>query len=131
MRRRERAVETVGTAEHCGKGRKGWFHMEKGDEGMTQSINVVRLEGTLHFLKGEQVGENRCGRYFRFSVRHESTDYRGNERHDYILARAYDPELQDRLRQCGEGDRILLEGSVRSSVGSGEMYVLAEKLELP
>ena len=123
-------METVGTAEHCGKGRKGWFHMEKGDEGMTQSINVVRLEGTLHFLKGEQVGENRCGRYFRFSVRHESKDYRGNERHDYILARAYDPELQDRLRQCGEGDRILLEGSVRSSVGSGEMYVLAEKLEL-
>lgn len=96
---------------------------------MGEHVNSVTLVGALHFIKGTQVKEASGGRYFRFSLKLDSVDRAGIPRHDYILVRAFDPEAQAWIREQEEGALIRLEGSVRASVGSGEMYVLAEKLE--
>ena len=96
---------------------------------MGEHVNSVTLVGVLHFIKGTQIKENSGGRYLRFSLRLDSVDRAGIPRHDFILVRAFEPEAQAWVKSQEEGTLIRLEGSVRASVGSGEMYVLAEKLE--
>jgi hypothetical protein len=105
--------------------------MEKGDAWMgTEHVNSVELVGVLHFVKGKQHDENRGGRYYRFSLRQDSVDIRGNARCDYIIVRAFDEELKSWIQEQQEGALIRLTGEIRSSVGSGAMYVLANTLEL-
>jgi hypothetical protein len=105
--------------------------MEKGDACMTKEhVNSVELVGALHFVKGKQHDENRGGRYYRFSLRQDSVDVRGNARCDYIVVRAFDEELKNWIQEQQEGTLIRLTGEIRSSVGSGAMYVLADTLEL-
>lgn len=96
---------------------------------MGEHINTVTLVGVLHFIKGAQIKENSGGRYLRFSLRLDSVDKAGIPRHDFILIRAFEPEAQAWVKAQEEGTLIRLQGSVRASVGSGEMYVLAESLE--
>ena len=106
------------------------YHKEKGDACVAaEHVNTVELVGVLHFVKGKQYDENRGGRYYRFSLRQDSVDVRGNSRCDYIVVRAFDQELKDWIQQQQEGTLIRLTGEIRSSVGSGAMYVLATTLE--
>ena len=90
--------------------------------------NAVAVVGKLHLIHGEAVKENRMGRYFRFSVRQDTFSKDGSARHDFLLARAYRPEVQDLLRELKEGTPIRISGEIRSSVGSGEMYILADEV---
>ncbi len=94
-----------------------------------EHVNKVELVGVLHFVKGKQHDENRGGRYYRFSLRQDSVDVQGNPRCDYIVVRAFDQELKDWVQQQEEGSLVRLVGEIRSSVGSGTMYVLAGSLE--
>lgn len=92
--------------------------------------NLVKVTGRFHMIHGEQVQENRLGRYVRFSVRQDTPWEDGSTRHDFLIMRAYSPELQKlALQQC-EGVEMKIEGQVRSSLGSGEMYILVEHMEI-
>ncbi|QTX32386.1 OB-fold nucleic acid binding domain-containing protein [Aminithiophilus ramosus] len=92
--------------------------------------NAVAVAGRLHLVHGETIGENRMGRYFRFSVRQDTPWKDGSTRHDFLLARAYRPEVQNLLRELKEGTSIRVSGEIRSSVGSGEMYILADEVDI-
>lgn len=96
---------------------------------MASPMNSVRLVGALHFVKGAQHQENRLGDYLRFSLKQDSMDNRGNPRHDFIMVRVYDEELKEWLETQKEGTPLRLEGQIKTSVGSGEMYVLGENIE--
>lgn len=92
--------------------------------------NAVAVAGRLHLVHGETVRENRMGRYFRFSVRQDTPWQDGSTRHDFLLARAYRPEVQNLLKELREGTPIRVSGEIRSSVGSGEMYILADEVDI-
>ncbi len=92
--------------------------------------NAVAVAGKLHLVHGEAVRENRMGRYFRFSVKQETPWEDGGVRNDFLLVRAYKPEVQDLLKALEEGTPIRVSGEVRSSVGSGAMYILADEVKI-
>jgi hypothetical protein len=50
-------------------------------------------------------------------------------RHDFLLMRAFDSDIKEWLRDKEEGTPVRIEGKIRSSAGSGEMYVQVEKIE--
>ncbi|MBL3592343.1 MAG: DNA-binding protein [Synergistaceae bacterium] len=90
--------------------------------------NAVAVAGKLHLVHGEAVKENRMGRYYRFSIKQDTPWEDGSTRHDFLLARAYRPEVQHLLKELKEGTAIRVAGEIRSSVGSGEMYILADEV---
>lgn len=92
--------------------------------------NLVKVTGKLHMVHGEKVQANRLGRYVRFSVRQDTPWDDGSTRHDFLIMRAYKPELQELVLKQSEGAAVKIEGQVRSSVGSGEMYIFVENVEI-
>ncbi|MBL3592345.1 MAG: OB-fold nucleic acid binding domain-containing protein [Synergistaceae bacterium] len=96
---------------------------------MNLTENSVRVTGELHHLKGEVTRGSRIGNYIGFSIRQERLLGDGSTRKDFILARAFDLPLQEQLRTFAEGSRLRVEGEIRSSLGSGEIYLLARKIE--
>ena len=44
--------------------------------------------------------------------------------------RAFVPEVQEHLKKLAEGIEIKVEGVLRASRGSGDMYLSAERLEV-
>ncbi len=75
------------------------------------------------------VAENRLGKYVSFAVRQETPWSDGSTRRDFLLMRAYHPELREWVLSREEGTPLRVEGDVRSSLGSGEMYVHVRKIE--
>ncbi|MDR1740796.1 MAG: DNA-binding protein [Synergistaceae bacterium] len=84
--------------------------------------NHVRISGKVHFLKGQSEGESGVGKYAQFAVRQDG-ELDGMARHDFLLVRVYDPDLRETLLAKKHGEHVLVEGSLRSSRGSGVNYV--------
>jgi hypothetical protein len=84
--------------------------------------NSVRIAGKVHFLKGQSEGETGTGKYVQFAVRQDN-EWEGGTRRDFLVVRVYDESLRARLGEKREGDDIVVEGTLRSSRGSGVNYV--------
>lgn len=96
---------------------------------MEKLVNDVYLSGVLHFLKGESYGESRLGKYFEFSLKREFKDTDGCDRIDYLRLRAFDPALQEWVSKQQEGTPVWIAGELRSSLGSGRIYVLVSRIQ--
>ncbi|MDR3231829.1 MAG: DNA-binding protein [Synergistaceae bacterium] len=85
--------------------------------------NSVRISGRVHLLKGQAEGETGTGKYVQFAVRQENAEADGATRRDFLVVRVYDEALRERLLAKREDDDVTVEGSLRSSRGSGVNYV--------
>ncbi|MBQ7196448.1 MAG: OB-fold nucleic acid binding domain-containing protein [Synergistaceae bacterium] len=85
--------------------------------------NLVKLTGYVHQVKAQAEGETGTGKYTRFAVRQETQDAAGNSRRDFIVVRVYDEALRAILATKNDGDPVEVEGTLRSSRGSGVNYV--------
>jgi hypothetical protein len=85
--------------------------------------NSVRISGRVHLLKGRSEGETGTGKYVQFAVRQEISEPDGATRRDFLIVRVYDEALREQLRAKREDDDVVVEGSLRSSRGSGVNYV--------
>jgi hypothetical protein len=90
--------------------------------------NSVRISGALHKVRDDE-GRTRFGTYRAFTVRQDSEDENSVVRKDFLLVRAYDPAIKDLIAGAEEGDPIAVDGEMRSSSGSGQMYILARAVE--
>jgi hypothetical protein len=84
--------------------------------------NSVKISGQVHFLKGQAEGESGVGKYVQFAIRQDN-EWQSGTRRDFLLVRVYDDELRARLSAKREGENIIVEGTLRSSRGSGINYV--------
>jgi uncharacterized protein (DUF1684 family) len=91
--------------------------------------NSVRISGRVHFLKGKSEGETGTGKYVQFAVRQENVENSGATRRDFLVVRVYDEALRERLRSKQEDDDVTVEGTLRSSRGSGVNYVRCASME--
>jgi hypothetical protein len=91
--------------------------------------NTVTVSGALHLIHGQMIRESKSGRYVHFSVRQETPANDGGTRRDFLLVRAFDPEIQAWVQEQAEGTTVRVIGAVRSSLGSGEMYIQAVRVE--
>ena len=96
---------------------------------MERLVNDVYLSGVLHFLKGNDRGESRLGKYVEFSLKREFKDTDGCDRIDFLRMRAFDQSLQDWILQQEEGVQVWIAGELRSSLGSGRNYVLVTRIQ--
>lgn len=97
---------------------------------MSETLNEVQVTGQVHLIHGEMQKCNRLGDYLRFSIRQDRTGEDGSPRHDFLLIRVYDPELQKVVRSLEEKQWVRVKGEIRSSLGSGEMYIMPADLEV-
>ncbi|MBQ7593495.1 MAG: hypothetical protein IJU48_03965 [Synergistaceae bacterium] len=91
--------------------------------------NSVKLSGEVHTIKAKAEGETGTGKYVRFAVRQEVQDFNGNSRRDFIVVRVYDEALQEILSGKNDNDPVQVEGTLRSSRGSGVNYVRCTQIE--
>ena len=91
--------------------------------------NLVNLTGYFHVIKAQSEGETGLGKYIRFAVRQETQDFDGRTQRDFIVVRVYDKALQGILAGKNDNDPVTVEGTLRSSRGSGENYVMCAKIE--
>lgn len=85
--------------------------------------NHVKLSGTVHFVKAQAEGETGTGKYVRFAVRQDNQELDGSPRRDFIVVRVYDEALREILAKKQDGELVEVEGTLRSSRGSGVNYV--------
>lgn len=90
-----------------------------------QIENSVTVSGLLHFI-----GKKKDHKYFPFSIRHENPWTDGTVRRDFLTARAFPADVQEKLKELTEGTPIRVKGVLRSSRGSGELYLAALGLEV-
>ena len=90
--------------------------------------NSVVISGKLHFLKGQSEGETGTGKYMQFAVRQES-EWENGTRRDFLMVRVYDEALRDVVLARKEGDDVTVEGTLRSSRGSGVNYVRCQSVK--
>jgi len=93
-----------------------------------ETESFVRIDGNLHFIQGDDRGENKEGKYLRFALKRDYQDVDGSLRHDFIILRAYDNAIKDWILSKREGTPVLVEGELRSSRGSGEVYVYVKEI---
>lgn len=93
-----------------------------------QPENSVTLSGNLHLVKAQAEGENGTGKYTRFAVRQETSDTEGHIHRDFLVVRVYDDEQKKFLAALNDKDPVSVEGTLRSSKGSGVNYVRCSKL---
>ena len=70
--------------------------------------------------------------FFSFSIRHDNIWSDSTERKDFLNARAFPAEVQELLKSLPENTPVRVKGSLRSSKGSGELFLAvleAEKLD--
>jgi len=91
--------------------------------------NTVTVSGALHLIHGQMIRESKSGRYACFSVRQDTPTNDGGMRKDFLLVRSFDPGIQAWIQEQAEGTTVRVIGAVQSSLGSGEMYIRAEKVE--
>ena len=97
---------------------------------MHSGENSACVSGLIHHSRGETVRDSRMGEYTSFSIRQERTFEDGTVRRDFIVTRVFEAELQERIRSLLEGTGVRVEGEIRSSLGSGEIYLLAQKIDV-
>lgn len=97
---------------------------------MSNLQNEVQVTGKVHIIHGEMEKCNSLGDYLRFSIRQDRTEEDGSTRHDFLLVRVYDAGIQDTVKHLEEKQWVRIRGEIRSSLGSGEMYILATVLEV-
>ena len=90
--------------------------------------NSVVISGKMHFLKGQSEGETGTGKYMQFAVRQDS-EWESGTRRDFLLVRAYDDALRSIILAKIEGDDVTVEGTLRSSRGSGVNYVRCQSIK--
>ena len=88
-------------------------------------INTVTITGLVHHLS-----QKKDSKYFPFSIRHDNIWTDGTTRKDFLNARAFSPDLQETLKSAPENTPIRITGSLRSSKGSGELYLAVLKAEV-
>ncbi|MBQ7262205.1 MAG: DNA-binding protein [Synergistaceae bacterium] len=91
--------------------------------------NRVRLSGVVHFIKAQAEGETGTGKYVRFAVRQDNQELDESPRRDFLEVRVYDLELREALGSKKDGDPVVVEGTLRSSRGSGVNYVRCSAIE--
>ena len=84
--------------------------------------NSVIISGKMHFLKGQSEGETGTGKYLQFAVRQDS-EWESWTRRDFLTVRVYDEALRELVLAKKDGDDVTVEGTLRSSRGSGVNYV--------
>lgn len=87
--------------------------------------NEAVISGLLHRLN-----RKKDHKYFPFAVRHENLWSDGTTRKDFLSARAFPTEVQDMLEGLGENTPIRVRGVLRSSKGSGELYLAVLSAEV-
>ena len=88
-------------------------------------VNKVTLSGDMHVIKAQNEGITGTGKYTRFAVRQEDPE---NGR-DFIVVRVYDEDMRKFLAGKNDNDPVTVEGTLRSSRGSGVNYVRCGKIE--
>ncbi|MDR2529135.1 MAG: DNA-binding protein [Synergistaceae bacterium] len=88
--------------------------------------NEVVVSGLLHHIRSEKKND----KYFLFSVKQETPWHDGSVRKDFLVCRAFIPAVQEQLKALPEGAPLRVRGSLQSSLGSGEMYLYAQDVEL-
>ncbi len=88
--------------------------------------NSVKIAGKVHFLKEQSEGETGTGKYAQFAVRQDSDSPDGTTRRDFLVVRVYDEVLRNLLSAKQAGSDVPVEGTLRSSRGSGVNYVRCE-----
>ncbi|MBR2207817.1 MAG: OB-fold nucleic acid binding domain-containing protein [Synergistaceae bacterium] len=96
--------------------------------------NSVKLSGDVHQVKAQAEGETGSGKYNRFAVRQENIDAQGHSKRDFIVVRVYNDDdgnenLNEILTKKNDGDPVEVEGTLRSSKGSGVNYVRATAIK--
>ena len=91
-------------------------------------INHVELSGFVHLIKAQAEGETGTGKYTRFAVRQENHELNGQPRRDFLVVRVYDEDLRSILATKNDSDPVSIEGTLRSSRGSGVNYIRCSKL---
>ena len=76
----------------------------------------------MHFLKGQSEGETGTGKNMQFAVRQDS-EWEDGTRRDFLTVRAYDDALRELILAKEQGGDVTVEGTLRSSRGSGVNYV--------
>ena len=79
-------------------------------------------------MKAQAEGETGTGKYIRFAVRQESQDSEGRTHKDFLVVRVYDEEQRKILGTLSDGDPVNVDGTMRSSRGSGVNYVRCVKI---
>ncbi len=87
-------------------------------------LNEVTLSGLVHHLNGKK-----SGKYFPFAVRHENLWSDGTTRKDFLNARAFPSDVQEKLSAMAENTPVKVKGVLRSSKGSGELYLAVLEVE--
>ena len=90
--------------------------------------NSVVISGKVHFLKGQAEGETGTGKYIQFAVRQDS-EWEDGPRRDFLTVRVYDGALREIILAKKTGDDVTVEGSLRSSRGSGINYVRCSSIK--
>ncbi len=85
--------------------------------------NTVKISGLVHFT-----GRKKDQKYFPFSIRHENLWSDGTTRKDFLDVRAFNPDLQEKLKTLDENALVEISGILRSSKGSGELYLAANEI---
>jgi hypothetical protein len=87
--------------------------------------NIVTVSGLLHHIRSEKKSD----KYFPFSVKQETPWHDGTTRKDFLVSRAFIPDLQEQVKNLPEGTPLKVQGTLHSSLGSGEMYIYAQEVE--
>ena len=90
--------------------------------------NSVRVSGQMHLLKGRTEGETGTGKYVQFAVRQDNQNPDGSPRRDFLVVRVYDDALRAILGGKQAGDPVVVEGTLRSSRGSGVNYIRCKSI---
>ena len=88
-------------------------------------LNSAELTGLVHHLNRKKEHA-----YFPFSVRHENLWSDGTTRKDFLNARAFSESIQEKLKTLDENTPVKVKGVLRSSKGSGELYLDVNELEV-
>ncbi|MDR1732471.1 MAG: DNA-binding protein [Synergistaceae bacterium] len=89
-----------------------------------QMQNTVTVSGLLHHVRTDKKSD----RYFPFSIRQETPWNDGSTRRDFLLSRAFLPEIQSQVKALPEGTPLKVRGVLQTSLGSGEMYIHVEEI---
>jgi hypothetical protein len=87
--------------------------------------NSVTVSGLLHHIRSEKKSD----KYFLFSLKQETPWNDGTIRKDFLVSRAFIPDVQKQVKALPEGTPLKVIGSLQSSLGSGEMYIYAREVE--
>jgi hypothetical protein len=86
--------------------------------------NSVTVSGLLHHVRNGKKNDQ----YFLFSVKQESPWIDGTVRKDFLLSRAFLPDVRKRVESLPEGTPLEVIGSLQSSLGSGDLYIYAREI---